>query len=162
MVERWREAASDTAGAGWDRLRIALPEGLGADLIFERLRQDFAAIGLSALRVGENANAELRLVDENARYARAVWFLNRFNCRVRRSLCDPGADALMDEVRAASDPDDRARLLREAAASLTAANVFIPIARAPLRWSLVRGDATGFATNRIGWHPLMPMALKPR
>jgi ABC-type transport system substrate-binding protein len=159
LVDSWRPAGTEIAPQA---LRIALPRGPGSDLIFDRLRQDLAAIGLPARLVGEDAKAELRLVDESARYARAAWFLNRFNCGVRRALCDAGADALMNEVRAADDPEVRARLLREAAASLTAANVFIPIARAPLRWSLVRGDAIGFATNRIGWHPLMPMALKPR
>ncbi len=45
--------------------------------------------------------------------------------------------------------------------ALTAANVFIPFG-APIRWSLVRIDAIGFASNGWGWHPLMPMALRPR
>jgi peptide/nickel transport system substrate-binding protein len=39
--------------------------------------------------------------------------------------------------------------------------VFIPFGP-PIRWSLVRGSVTGFATNRWGMHPLMPMAMRPR
>jgi hypothetical protein len=55
----------------------------------------------------------------------------------------------------------RANLLGDAEATLTKANVFIPFG-APIRWSLVRGDATGFAVNRWNIHPLMPMALRPK
>jgi hypothetical protein len=39
--------------------------------------------------------------------------------------------------------------------------VFIPFGP-PIRWSLVRGDITGFYPNRLGYHPLMPLALRPR
>ena len=56
---------------------------------------------------------------------------------------------------------ERSALLAEAEAELTAANVFIPFGP-PIRWSLVRGDVNGFATNPWGWHPLMPLARLPR
>ena len=147
------------------QVRIALPPGPGADLLFARLRTDFAAIGVVAVRVDAQDKPDLTLVDVVARYARPAWFLNRFNCHVQHALCDSGTDALMDAVRVTADAPTRARLLAEAEASLTATNVFIPLA-APLRFALVSGDvgsdADAFATNPIGWHPLMPMALKPK
>ncbi len=155
-VARWRESA----GAA-PRLRIALPTGSGADVMFDHLKRDFAAIGVETMRVGELGVADLRLVDEVARYPLATWFLNRFNCRVQRGLCNQAADERLAEARASEDPAARPALLAEAEAELTAANVFIPFG-APIRWSLVRSSAIGFASNTWGWHPLMPMALRPR
>jgi peptide/nickel transport system substrate-binding protein/oligopeptide transport system substrate-binding protein len=155
-VARWR-AAQDKP----PRLRIALPEGPGADKLFDRLRQDLAAIGIETSRVGLSAGTDLRLVDEVARYPLPNWFLNRFNCEVQKGLCNQNADDRAAEARAAGDPASRAALLAEAEAELTAANVFIPFG-APIRWSLVRSDAIGFAPNSWGWHPLMPMALRPK
>src|SRR5690606_30916674 len=143
------------------RLRIALPEGPGANLLFQRLASDFAAVGLEAVRVAGEAEADLRLVDEVARYPRANWFLNRLNCKVQRGLCSKEADEALARSRETADPAERAVLVAQAEAMLTDANVFIPFG-SPIRWSLVRGDAIGFAENQWGWHPLMPMALLPR
>jgi peptide/nickel transport system substrate-binding protein/oligopeptide transport system substrate-binding protein len=64
-------------------------------------------------------------------------------------------------TRAAKDPQQRAALLAEAEAEITAVNGYIPIAR-PLRWSLVRSRVTGFAPNPWGWHPLPPLAMLPK
>lgn len=142
-------------------LRIALPAGPGADILFERLRTDLAAIGIGARRVSERAAADLRLVDSVARYARAGWFLAQFACPVRRPACNPTADRLAGQARAEADPAKRADLWAEAEAELTRANVYIPLGP-PLRWSLVRRGTGGFATNRLGVHPLMSLATLPR
>lgn len=155
-VAAWRQA-----GGGAPRVRIALPSGPGANILFSRLRQDLAAIGVAATRVREGAPADLVLVDEVARVARASWFLNRFNCGTWKGLCDKGADILAGQAARAETGAERLALLADAEAELTQANVFIPFGP-PIRWSLVRGSAIGFATNRWGWHPLMPMALLPR
>jgi hypothetical protein len=138
-----------------------LPEGPGAQIVFDRLSADFASIGISLRRAGGRQEADLQLVDKVARYSASSWYLNQFNCGLRRGACDLGADALMVQVRVTEDADTRSRLLGEAEASLTHANVFLPLAQ-PMRWSLVRGDASGFSINRVGFHPLMPLALKPR
>jgi peptide/nickel transport system substrate-binding protein/oligopeptide transport system substrate-binding protein len=103
----------------------------------------------------------LRLVDDVARYPRAAWFLNRLSCNARRGLCSADADARVAEAATAATPDERAALLTEAEAELTAANVFIPFGT-PIRWSLVRGSVAGFAPNTWGWHPLMPLAWVPK
>jgi ABC-type transport system substrate-binding protein len=156
-VERWRVAH----GGSVPPLRIALPTGPGADLIFGRVSADFAAIGVGVQRVAIDAKADLRLMDEVARYGAAIWYLNQFNCALKRGACDPGSDALMDQVRASNDEATRDRLTGEAEASLSAANVFIPLTL-PMRWSLARGSTTGFSINRLGYHPLMPLAALPR
>jgi peptide/nickel transport system substrate-binding protein/oligopeptide transport system substrate-binding protein len=142
-------------------LRIALPEDPGAQIIFNRLVSDFAVLGVSLELAGKGQRADLQLVDKVARYSASSWYLNQFNCALRRGACDHGTDALMDQVRITEDANTRSRLLGEAEASLTHANVFVPLAQ-PMRWSLVRGDATGFSINRLGFHPLIPLALKPR
>jgi peptide/nickel transport system substrate-binding protein/oligopeptide transport system substrate-binding protein len=157
-VTRWRTEQEEDEPV---RLRIALPQGPGADMLFKRLSEDLGEVGIEAVLRTEGTDSDLRLVDDLARYPRAIWFLNRLNCKTRRSLCDPEADQRVAEARAARDPAERAALLAEAEAELTVANVFIPFG-APIRWSLVRGDVVGFAPNRWGWHPLMPMALRPR
>lgn len=143
------------------RLRIALPPGSGAGLLFERLAADFRAIGLEARRVGLREPADLRLLDGVARFHAKRWFLGELSCAVRRGPCSEAADRLVRLAGEAKDPAERLGLLSEAEAELTRANVFIPLG-APLRWSILRRGFTGFAPNRWAVHPLMPLAIIPR
>jgi peptide/nickel transport system substrate-binding protein/oligopeptide transport system substrate-binding protein len=157
-VARWREGE---AAQGPIALNVWLPDGLGSDMLFAGLARDLATIGIELRRVDDANAAELRLIDDVARYPRAAWFLNRLACGARRGLCDKSADARVGEAMRTEDAVVRDALLADAEVDLTVANVFIPFG-APIRWSLVRGDARGFASNRLGWHPLMPMAMQPR
>jgi peptide/nickel transport system substrate-binding protein/oligopeptide transport system substrate-binding protein len=142
-------------------LRIAATKGPGTRRLIDRLAADFAAIGVTAIQVGEDKPAELRLIDTTARYGRASWFLNQLACSVHKPACNPVADGYLADARKATDPRERGRLLGEAEAEITSANAYIPIAR-PLRWSLVRSGVAGFALNPWGWHPLPPMAALPK
>ena len=151
-IGRWKGAA---------RLRVALPAGLGADLLFARIEADWAAIGVKALRVGETAEADLRLVDAVARYPRAEWFLNQLSCAAARGVCDSTADRLAAQARDEPDPAKRGELYAEAEAKLTIANGYIPLG-VPIRWSLVSGSTVGFAPNAWSVHPLMPMTVRPK
>ncbi len=155
-VQRWRGGRAEAI-----RLRIAMPKGPGADRIFARLADDFKLAGLEAVRVGEGDSADLRLVDAVARYPQAEWFLNQLNCAGQRGLCHSEADRDLAAAGRTADPAARSALLAQATAKLTDANVFIPFGP-PMRWSLVRGDMTGFVANRLGYHPLMPLALRPK
>jgi len=130
-------------------------------MLFSRLKQDFAAIGVVLRRAPKEERGDLRLLDVVARYPRSTWYMNRFNCRVARTACSPDADMAMAAARKSSDPTERAEKIAEARLALTNANMFIPFG-SPIRWALVRGDAVGFSANTWGWHPLMPMALLPR
>lgn len=163
LAARQRIAAQRVARAeGAARpVRIALPTTPGGTIVFDRLRTDLAAIGLKAMRVQEADGADLRLFDSVARYGRVPWFLNQLSCAAGRAVCSPEGDAMLAEALASTDPEARAKLLGNAEIEITAANGFIPFAR-PLRWSLVRGDITGFAANPWGLHPLLPLALAPR
>ena len=156
-----RVARFKAAGNAAPVLRIAMPAGPGSQIVLTRLTTDFAAIGVGLVRVEEGKPADLRLVDTVARYGRATWFLNQLTCAMQKAACNEVGDQRLDEARRALDPRQRAALLGEAEAEITAANGFIPIAR-PLRWSLVRSGVSGFAPNPWGWHTLPPFALVPR
>ncbi|WP_336897276.1 ABC transporter substrate-binding protein [Novosphingobium sp.] len=156
-----RVARYRAAGNPAPVLRIAASSGPGTRRVIDRLTADFAAIGIATAQVGEDMPADLRLLDATARYGRAAWFLNQLACAVHKPACNETGDALLAEARRTSDMRERARLLGEAEAEITAANAYIPIAR-PLRWSLVRSGVTGFALNPWGWHPLPPLAVLPQ
>jgi oligopeptide transport system substrate-binding protein len=160
-VAAGRVAGWSRAGNASGRVRIALPATPGGTIIWDRLRTDLTTIGLRPVRVQENQSADLRLFDAVARYGRVAWFLNQLSCAAGRPVCSAEGDALLAEALAAPDARTRAALQAQAEAEITAANGFIPFAR-PLRWSLVRGDITGFAINPWGLHPLLPLALAPK
>jgi len=155
-VQAWR---SDH-GSG-PQLAVALPAGPGSDLLFARLADDLGKIGIALGRTADSRRADLELVDDVARYPRVAWYLNRLNCRVRRGACSVEADARATEAARAENAVTQSALYADAEAELTKANVYIPFG-APIRWSLVRGDAFGFSPNAWGWHPLMPMAIRPK
>lgn len=143
------------------QLRIALPTGPGADALAARLGEDLAAIGVHAVRVGLRAPADLRLIDDVAGDPRAEWFLARFSCAQRPRACNVEADRLAAAALDATDPAAARPLFAQAERILMNENVFLPLG-APVRWSLVAGDLSGFALNRWGFHPLLPMALRAR
>lgn len=154
-VAQWK-----AAGHGAVTLRVALPVGPGADLLLQRLVADFKAIGLGVQRVGPNADADLRLVDRMARYDRPSWFFNQLSCANARALCSVAADNLVEQAQAEPELVKRADLYAQAEAQLTMANAYIPFG-VPIRWSLV-SSTSGFAPNRWGVHPLMPLAFIPK
>jgi ABC-type transport system substrate-binding protein len=155
-VSQWKVAARMTP-----TLRVALPSGPGGDLLFARIEADFKAIGLTARRVPLDADADLRLIDAAASYAAAPWFFNRLSCTSQPAACSPAADRIAAEALNEPDPTKRAELYSQAEAQLTVANGYIPLG-VPIRWSLVGGSVTGFATNPLAAHPLMSLAMLPR
>lgn len=158
-VTAWRQSRSGEEPG--PKISVWLPDGPGSDMLFSRLKQDFMAIAVGLTRAGKQESGDLRLIDVVARYPATVWYLNQFNCNVGKAVCSPEADAALAVARKASDPVDRAKSIERAQVLVTEANVFIPFG-SPIRWSLVPGDAIGFAANTWGWHPLMPMSLRPK
>lgn len=175
MPERWTDidlAARRTVAAQriaqWvrfskqpARLRIALPGGPGADALAARLGADLGAIGVQVVRVGMESPADLRLIDEVARQPGPEWFLQRFSCSLRPKACSDKVDRLVSDALGAPDAAGARPLFVQAARALDDENVFLPLG-APIRWSLIAGDLSGFALNRWGFHPLLPMALRSR
>lgn len=141
-------------------LTISLPVSPGSDILFAELARSFADIGIDLTRAAVGERADLELVDSLARYADRRWFLNQFNCSLKKGLCSAEADALVLDAISARDPLVREQLLVEAEEELLASQAYIPIG-APVRWSLIRGGVDGFVENSWGLHPLFPMALRP-
>ena len=159
--EARRRVQAWTAGGGEAPvLSLALADQPGNAALFNELASQWAEIGVTLRRADEGAG-DLVLIDTVARYAEPRWFLNQFNCSLRRGACVPEADEQVRAALAEPDLETRAGAIARADAMLTAANVYIPLAM-PLRWSLVRGDVAGYFPNPWAWHPLPDMATIPR
>jgi ABC-type transport system substrate-binding protein len=156
-VAAWRNGPGKGQGP---RLTLALAQEPGLDILFNGLAAQLQQVGITLVRVGPDKPADLTLVDQVARYAAPLWFLNQFNCSLHRGLCSSLADqAVADALPLPGG--ERQALLGRAEAILTASNVYIPLG-SPLRWSMVRSSVEGFADNPWGIHPLPPMATIPK
>jgi ABC-type transport system substrate-binding protein len=174
VTERWpgmeldaRRAVAASRVAQWKAanggaltLRLALPEGPGANTLFTGLANQYAQVGITLQRAGRGQRADLALRDRVARYAGARWFLNQFHCSVSSAICSEDVDFLVAMATAARDPAQQARYLADAETALAAHNAFIPIG-APIRWSQVRSGVAGFAENAWAIHPLFPLTRAP-
>ncbi|WP_265570205.1 ABC transporter substrate-binding protein [Sphingomicrobium nitratireducens] len=133
------------------RLSVALPDGPGGKILFDRLAQDWGALGFDVVRAGPE-EADFLLIDEIAPSESAAWMVRRFSCR-RVAVCSKEADTLAEEARHAVLLAQRRAILADVGQRIDDAQLFIPLA-APVRWSLVASAVTGFAENRFAIHPL--------
>jgi len=129
-------------------IRIALPSGPGATLVWSRLAEALYAIGLTPVRTGPNDPAELRLIDAVAPYDSARWFV-----ATACQACSDDARTLIEAGRDAPDLYARSHRIAEADAALTADGAYIPIAQ-PFRWSIVAMRLQAWQGNARAWHPL--------
>ena len=140
-------------------IRIALPDGPGADLLLRQLALDWGALGFTVERARTNAAADFLLIDEVAPSTSAAWFVRRLRCGTV-PVCDAATDQLLDAARTALIPAQRYALLAQAAAKIDDDRLFIPIT-APIRWSLVSKRVQGFAGNRYARHTLTDLEQRP-
>jgi peptide/nickel transport system substrate-binding protein len=145
-------AAALFPGEARPTIRIALPQGPGADLLLEQLARDWAALGLKVERAGDGAPADFVLIDEVAPSSSASWFARRFRCEIA-AVCDSKVDEMLDAARTTPILAQRSALLVDASSQIDSEQLFIPIA-APIRWSLVSARISGFAGNRFAIHTL--------
>jgi len=129
-------------------LRIALPAGPGATILYGHVAAALIRIGILPQRVALADPADLRLVDAVAPYDSARWYL-AMACQP----CSDTAQAAIDAARDAPTLAERARHIADADAALAADVAFVPIAR-PLRWSLVSLRLKAWTGNPRAWHPL--------
>jgi peptide/nickel transport system substrate-binding protein len=153
-ITRWR---SDNGAP--PPLRIALPDGPGATLLFAMLRRDLAAVGLDARRVDMRADADLRLIDEVAPYDSALWYLGRVGC-ARKVHCSDAADIQLQAASLASSTEERTARIAQAEALMQAHNGYIALG-APVRWALVSKRLTGFLPSPRARHPLNHLFRRP-
>lgn len=154
VIKRWQVENGDLP-----MLRVALPDGPGASLLFIRIARDFAQLGLRVDRVGIDETADLRLIDEVAPFDNALWYLSRLDCTARLR-CDAEASALLDEARKASDPAIQSMRLGEAEQRIVANAGYIPLGQ-PIRWALAKRRLTGFQLSPRGIHPLNRLIAVP-
>ena len=140
-------------------IRIALPDGPGADLLLRELALDWGALGFKVERARIAAGADFALIDEVAPSTSAAWFVRRLRCGVV-PVCDAATDQLLDAARTALIPAQRYALLAQAAAKIDDDQRFIPIS-APICWSLVAKRVQGFAGNRYARHTLTDLEQRP-
>lgn len=140
-------------------IRIALPEGPGADLLLNQLVHSWGALGFTVERAKSPEDADFALIDEVAPSASPAWFVRRFRCDAA-AICDPAVDELVDAARQSPVPQQRYALLVQAAARIDEAQLFLPIT-APIRWSLVGRRIQGFAGNRFAIHTLTDLEQRP-
>lgn len=138
------------------QVRLALPKGPGARLLFALLARDWQRIGVTAKAVAPGAAADFRLMDEVAPTANPLWYLAPFAACATTPLCSPKVRNSLSLARQAG-PEERAAFFAEADHMIAKEQLFIPIAR-PLRWSLVTPNLAGFAENARANHPLNRLA----
>jgi oligopeptide transport system substrate-binding protein len=142
--------------AAWKRthpepiaVRIALPYGPGATLVWAHVAAALRNIGIQPQRVGlDDKDADLRLIDAVAPYDSARWFIATA-CRA----CSDDPRTLVEAARDAPDLYNRAHRIAEADTALAADATYIPIAQ-PLRWSVVALRLGAWQRNTRAWHPL--------
>jgi peptide/nickel transport system substrate-binding protein len=142
--------AARVKGDQTPRLRVSMPDGPGARLIFAYLRRDWRLIGVEAEQVGQAERADLVFLDEVAPASLASWYLRHFTCEASM-VCSTEADAAMEAARNAGSFGERRDALASADRLLTDAVPFISLA-APVRWSLVSPRLTGFQPNPFANH----------
>ena len=129
LADRIAEARALLADGGRSLppLRVAIPGGPGARLLFALAARDWRRIGIGAVAVPHDSPADLVLVD--------------------RVVPPNSVPLLACAVRAGCDPRDPAAV---------AAPLFVAITT-PVRWSLVAPALEGFRPNALAAHPLGAM-----
>ena len=140
-------------------LRIAMPKGPGADILFARVKTDIAKTGLNAVRVAFDDDSDLRMVDNVAELSSPLWYLAQLSCK-KTVVCDEDADEFVDTARGTYDIGERSNLLAAAELRIQKKRNYIPIAY-PTYWSVARPGLVGFTTNPRGLHPLQYIGRDP-
>ena len=149
-IARWQ-----SAHPGATRVRIALPTGPGANVLYGYVGVALISLGLVPERVAMGAPTDLRLIDAVAPYDSGRWYV-----ATACQMCSETAQTAIDAARDADSPRLRAQQIAAADAALADDVAFIPLAR-PLRWSLVSVRLRSWAGNSRAWHPLNHLRNDP-
>lgn len=146
-----RRAAARARVVAWGQpvaLRIALPRGPGANLLYGQIGAALLGVGITPERVAPDAPADLRLVDAVAPFDSARWYL-----AMACAPCGDAARIAIDRARLAPTLAERSAAIAAADAAVNSDVSYIPLAR-PLRWSLVTNRLRQYQANSRAWHPL--------
>ncbi len=147
---RARARALIQRSGGSARIKLALPEGPGARLLFASLSADWKRVGITAERALEGQSADLILIDEVAPVSSAIWYLTRLGCGTG-IRCREEQTAAIATIMAERDPARKRQLIANADSALVATNFYIPLAL-PMRWSLVGTSMTGWRPSSFASH----------
>ncbi|TPG43765.1 ABC transporter substrate-binding protein [Sphingomonas koreensis] len=150
-----RIASWTAAGNAPPSVRIALPDGPGATLLYGTIGASLIAVGITPQRVAEGADADLRLIDTVAPIDNARWYLVNA-CQP----CSVDAVAALSAARLAPTLAERGTALATADRMLAQDVSFIPLG-APLRWSMVAPPLDLWQANSRAWHPLNHLRSRP-
>jgi peptide/nickel transport system substrate-binding protein len=134
-------------------LKVALPEGPGARLLFAQLVSDWHRIGISAVSVSMYEAADLRLIDEVAPNASVNWYFTRLSCDAGLP-CDELSDEALVVARSSATLDARAKAYARADQAYAANMPFIPLGN-PFRWALTSAQLPGLRPSQFAIHPLL-------
>lgn len=154
QIAEWRSAHE-----GPLRVRVALPDGPGSNLLFGLIASDWLRIGVEAERVDYDADTDVRLIDAVAPAGSAIWYFQQIACPIADDCDFLVMDALAG-VAEARALDIRASHLARADAALTIVARYIPLAR-PLRWSLVAPRLDAWRESPRAFHPLHHLRAEP-
>jgi peptide/nickel transport system substrate-binding protein len=146
-IDRWRSAHGTPPV-----LRVAMPAGPGARLLFAAIARGWRAVGANAVAVRPDDAADLRLIDEVAPADVASFYLRSFAC-VRQVACSDVTDRLLVEARNADSLAERKVLLIQADALMADNTPFIAFGP-PVRWSLVAPSLDLYRDSPWAIHPL--------
>ena len=138
LADRQAEAQGIVGANALPPLRVAMPAGPGARLLFAAIAADWRAIGVTALAVGPDDPANLRLIDEVAPGETAAFYLRSFACE-RGVVCTTASDSVLIAARVTPSLSERSVLFTQADALIAATAPFIALGP-PIRWSLVAPD----------------------
>jgi oligopeptide transport system substrate-binding protein len=136
-------------------VRIALPAGPGATLLYGALGASLIDIGAVPQRVALDDPADLKLIDAVAPTDSARWYL-----ATACVLCSSDVTAAVEAARVAPTLVLRAQALAQADLALTKDAAFIPLG-SPLRWSMVGPGLDQWQPNAAAWHPLTQLRSPP-
>jgi len=153
-LEQRRSLAAQTVARqpGLPTLRVAMPPGPGARMLFALIADDWRRIGIGAVAVGAADPADLRLIDAVAPADVASFYLRAFACD-QHVPCTTVSDQVLIAARFAPTLAERAVLLTQADALIAQNTPFIALGP-PIRWSLVAPDLDLYRDSPRGIHPL--------
>ncbi len=151
------------------RLVVLLPPGRDHRSVAEIVGADWRAIGV-VLAVSEAPKAEIARQVAAGRFDLALTeaalpdpdaaaALARWRCGAGQH-CNPAADALLDQARAAPAAT-RPALLAQAETEMLTGPPLIPLFTA-VRWALVARNVDGWVPNRAASHPLARLVVTSR
>lgn len=138
-------------------VRVALPDGPGARLLFARLAADWRTIGVNSVAVHSHDIADLRLIDDVAPDASVNWYFTRLSCD-SGVICNQTEKQALADARSAPTLEARAQAYSAVDKAYNEFAAFIPVGN-PFRWNLTSPQLVGLRSSFMASHPLIRLRV---